>query len=148
MEDRQEICPMKQCNNNWIVYPSGVTTPDLSSVQRRHTRCGARLTTEQQTNQCQQSHLMELGWTNKSSEMPWDPLWQNADLQKTCGNNSTEVQERSVSPEGCGCKGCWTAPPLPTVWKCGVQCHWLRTMPHNNGTDKSKALDFSARPLV
>ena len=30
------------------------------------------------------------GWTNKASEIPWDPLWQNADLQKTCGNNSTE----------------------------------------------------------
>ena len=25
----------KQCNNNWIVYPSGVTTPDLSSIQTR-----------------------------------------------------------------------------------------------------------------
>ena len=28
-------------------------------------------------------------------------------------------------------------PPLPTVSKCGAQCHWLRTKPHNNGTDKS-----------
>ena len=27
------------------------------------------------------------------------PHRQNADLQKTCGNNSTEVQERVLSPE-------------------------------------------------
>ena len=50
-----------QCNS-WMVYPSGVT--DLSSVQIRHKHCGARLTTEQQANQCQQSHLMEL-WLNE-----------------------------------------------------------------------------------
>ena len=31
----------KQCNNNWIVYPSGVMTPDLSSIQTRHKHCGA-----------------------------------------------------------------------------------------------------------
>ena len=40
----------KQCNNNWIVYPNGVTTPDLSSVQTRHRHCGALLTTEHQAN--------------------------------------------------------------------------------------------------
>ena len=34
--------------------------------------------------------------------------WQNADLQTTCGNNSTKVQERSVSPEGYGYKWYWT----------------------------------------
>ena len=34
----------------------------------------------------------------------------DADLQATCGNNSTEVQERSVSPEGYGCIGRWTKP--------------------------------------
>ena len=42
---------------------------------------------------------------NQSSVLPWDPLQQNADLQTTHGNNSTEVQERSVSPEGYGCIG-------------------------------------------
>ena len=51
---------LKQGNNNWIVYPSGVMKPDLSSMQTRHKHCGARLTTEQQANQYQQSHLMEL----------------------------------------------------------------------------------------
>ena len=25
-----------QCDNNWIAYPDGVTTPDLSSIQTRH----------------------------------------------------------------------------------------------------------------
>ena len=59
---------LKQCNN-WIVYPSGVTTPDLSSVQTRHKHCGACLRTEQQANQCQQSCLME-----QSLEIPRDPL--------------------------------------------------------------------------
>jgi len=39
---------------------SNVMTPDLSSIQTRHKHCGAHLTTEQQANQCQQSHLMEL----------------------------------------------------------------------------------------
>ena len=67
-----------------------------------------------------------------SSKIHWD-----ADLQKTGKNNSTEVQERSVSPEGYGCKEYWKMPPLPTVSKCGAQCHWLRTRPQNNGTDKS-----------
>ena len=133
----------KQCNNSWIAYPSGVTTPDLSLVQARHKHCGARLTTEQKANQCQQSHWMEL-WLNKLSEILWDPLWQNANLQKTCGNNSSEVQERSVSPEGYGCKGYWTTPPVPTVSKCGAQCHWLRTRPHNNVTDKSAKAGQSA----
>ena len=28
----------KQCNNSWIVYPSGITTVDLSLVQTRHKR--------------------------------------------------------------------------------------------------------------
>ena len=54
----------KHCNNNWIAYPCGVTTPDLSSVQTRQKHCGALLTTEQQANQCQQLHLMEL-WLNE-----------------------------------------------------------------------------------
>ena len=56
----------------WIVYPSGVPTPDLSSIQTRHKHCGARLTTEQQTNQCQQSDLLEL-WLNE--QVIWDTLW-------------------------------------------------------------------------
>ena len=70
--------------------PSGVSTLDLSSIQRRRRHCGARLTTEQQANQCQQSHWMELWLNEQVNEIPWDPLWQNADLQKTCGNNNTE----------------------------------------------------------
>ena len=119
-----------------IVYPSGVPTPDLSSIQTRHKHCGARLTTEQQTTSASSHICWSCGWTNKSSEIPCDPLWQNADLQKTRGNNSTEVPERSASPKGCGCKGYWTAPPLPTVSKCGARCHQLRTRPHNNGTGK------------
>ena len=36
-----------------------------------------------------------------------------------------------------------TTPPLPTVSKCGTQCHWLRTRPHNNGTDKSTKAGLS-----
>ena len=71
----------KQCDN-WIVYPCAVTTPDLSSVQTRHKHCGARLATEKQANQCQQSHWMELWLKEQVSEIPWDPLLQNADLQK------------------------------------------------------------------
>ena len=57
--------------NKWIVCPSGVTTPDLSSIQTRHKHCGARLTTEQQTNQYQQSHLMEL---LLNEHVTWDTL--------------------------------------------------------------------------
>ena len=74
---------------------------------------------------------------NKTSGIPWNSLRWSVELQKTCGNNSAEVQERSVSPEGYGCKGYCTTPPLPTVLKCGAQCHCLRTRPHNSGTDKS-----------
>ena len=40
----------KQCNNNWIAYPSDVTTPDFSPVQTRRKHCGVLLTTEQQAN--------------------------------------------------------------------------------------------------
>ena len=82
-----------------------------------------------------------------SSEIPLDPLWQNTDPQKTRGNNSNEVQERSDSPEGYilyGFKGYWTTPLLPTVSKCGAQCHWLGIRPHNNGTDKSANVGQSA----
>ena len=43
---------------------NGVTTPDLSSIQTRHKHCGARLTTEHQAKQCQQSHCMEL-WSKE-----------------------------------------------------------------------------------
>ena len=28
---------------------------------------------------------------------------------------------------------------------CGAQCHWLRTRPHNNGTDKSANAGQSAK---
>ena len=59
-------------------------------------------------------------------------------------NNSTEVQERPVSPEGYGSKGHWTTPPLCTVSECGTQCHWLLTRPHNNVTDKSVKAGQSA----
>ena len=38
----------------------------------------------------------------------------------------------------------WTMPPLPTVSKCGVQCHWLWTKPHNNGSDKPAKAGQSA----
>ena len=34
-------------------------------------------------NQCQQSHLMVLLLNAQVNEIPWDPLLQNADLQKT-----------------------------------------------------------------
>ena len=75
--------------------------------------------------------LMEL-WSNE--QLNWDSL----------GCWPTEVQERSVSPEGYGCKEYWTMPPLPTVLKGGAQCHWLRTRPQNNGTDKSAKAGQSA----
>ena len=55
-----------------------------------------------------------------------------------------QVQEKYVSPEGNGCKGYWTPPPLPTVSKCGAQCHWLWTWPHNNGMGKSAKAGQSA----
>ena len=40
--------------------------------------------------------------------------------------------------------GYWTTPPLPAVSKCGPQCHWLRTRPHNNVTDKAAKAGQSA----
>ena len=87
------------------MYPSGVTSPDLSSIRTRHKHCGARLITDQKANQWQQSQLMEL-WLNK--QVIWD------------------------------------TPPLPTVSKCGAQCHWLRTRPYTNGTDRSDKAGQSA----
>ena len=48
---------------------------------------------------------------------------QNADLQ-TCENNSTEVQERPVSPEGLAAKGIEQRHLfLLAVSECGAQCH-------------------------
>ena len=136
---------LEQCNKWMEACPSGVTARDLSSIQTRHNHCGTLLTTKQQANRCQQSHLMPL-WSNGEVIWDtWDPLWQNVDLQKTCGKNSTEVQEMSISPDGYGCKGYWTTPPLSTVSNYGVQCHWLWTKPHNYGTiDKSAKAGQSA----
>ena len=119
----------KQCNNNRILYPSGVMTPDLSSIETRHKHCGARLTTEQQTNQCQQSHWMEL-WLNEHV------IW---DIQ---GSTLTECW--SVDPEDYGCKVHWTTAPLSNISKYGAECDWLWTRPHNNGTDKSAKAGQSA----
>ena len=101
----------KQCSNNWIAYPSSVTTPDLSSIQTRHKHCCARLTTEQQTNRCQQSHLMEL-WSIHLG------IHFGRMLTNRRENNSTEGQERSINPEDYGCNGYWTVSPLPTISKC------------------------------
>ena len=95
----------KQCNS-WTAYPSGVTTPELSSVQTRRKHCGECLTTEQQENQCQRSHLKEL-FVKRTSHLR--PFGIHFDWMLTyrkhvsAGNTSTEVQERSVSPEGYGC---------------------------------------------
>ena len=79
----------KQCNNNWIAYLSGVIIPDLSSVQTNHVHCGVLLTKEQRANR-PKPPVTDIScgcvWTNKSSEIPWDPLWQNADPQTTCRN--------------------------------------------------------------
>ena len=86
--------------------PSGVSTLDLSSIQTSHSHCGARLTTEQQANQCQQSHWMELWLNEQVNEISRDPLLQNADPQKTRGNNSTEVQEKSEAMAAEGIEQC------------------------------------------
>ena len=67
----------KQCNN-WIVYPRGIMTLDLSSIQTRHKQQSNRQTSAS-------SHIWwSCVWMTKSSEIPWHPLWQNADLQKKC----------------------------------------------------------------
>ena len=62
------------------------------------------------------------------------PHRQNADLQKTRGNNSIEVQERVFSPER----------HLFLQYQSVVLSHWLRTRPHN-GTDKSVKAGQSAK---
>ena len=64
--------------------------------------------------------------------------------RKHVETNTTDVQERSVSPSEYDWKGHWTTPPLPALSKCGDQCHWLRTRPHSNGTDKSAEAGHSA----
>jgi len=74
----------KQCNSNRIVYPSGVTTPDLLSIETigTHTAVHAWQQSNRQTSAS--SHIgWSCGWTNKSSEIPWDPLWPKNDLQKS-----------------------------------------------------------------
>ena len=91
-------------------YPSGVMYR-ISHQSRQGTNTVAH--SWQQSG----SHIWwSCGWRNKTTEIPWDTLWQNADLQKTCGNNSTEAQERSISPEGYGCKGYWTTPSFLGVY--------------------------------
>ena len=69
IQNIKELPGGSRCNN-WIAYPSGVTTPDLSSVQTRHKHCGALLT---QTNAS-----VHTGWncsrTNKLAEIPWNRL--------------------------------------------------------------------------
>ena len=101
---------------------SNVMTPDLSSIQTRHKHCGAHLTTEQQANQCQQSHLMELRlneqviWDTLGSTLtecwPTENMWkqQHWSVRKVCQSWKLWLQRLY-----------WTMPPLPTVSKCGAQ---------------------------
>jgi len=67
----------QQCNN-WITYPdpSGIKTPDLSSTQTRHKHYGVLGTVEQQAKRCWPAVTFDGACrrTEKSSEIPWDPL--------------------------------------------------------------------------
>ena len=109
-----------------------------SLVNPKAQPCGALLTTVQQAKRCSSTER-----TNRLRYLGVQFNWMRL---QTCGNNSTERQERSVSPEGYGCKcnGYWTTPPLPTASMCAAQCHWLRTRPHNNGADKCAKAGQSA----
>ena len=123
----------KQCNN-WIVYPRGIMIPDLSSIPTRHKQQSNRETSAS-------SHIWwSCGWMTKSSEIPWYPLCQNADLQKTCGNKSARKVCQSRRPWLQRVLNNATSSYCIKVWCSGS----LWTRPHNNGTDKSAKAGQSA----
>ena len=68
--------------------------------------------------------------TYKQSQIPRDPLRQNADVQDAGGINKTQVQERTVRVESHGFKRHRTS-SVPAVSECDTQCHWLSSGSHN-----------------
>ena len=117
----------KQCNN-WTAYPSGVTTPELSSVQTRRKHCGECLTTEQQANQCQWSHLKEL-FVKRTSHLRYFGIhfdWMLT-YRKHVSGNTVLTCKKGLSVL------------KAAVSKCDAHCHWLWTKPHNSGSARAQS---------
>ena len=66
-------------NNNWIKYPCGDETPDISSMQTMHKLCYVSAfsldSKEQQTKWCQKSHFMQLKSNEQNISDTWDWIW-------------------------------------------------------------------------
>ena len=63
--------------------------------------------------------------THEQSQIPRDPLRQNAYVQDAGRINKTQVQERTVRVKSHGFKRHWTTSSVPAVSKCDTQRHWL-----------------------
>ena len=63
--------------------------------------------------------------THEQSQIPRDPLRQNAYVQDAGRINKTQVQERTVRVKSHGFKRHWTTSSVPAVSKCNTQRYWL-----------------------
>ena len=61
--------------------------------------------------------------THEQSQIPRDPLRQNAYVQDTGRLNKTQVQERTVRIKSHGFKRHRTTSSVPALSKCDTQCH-------------------------
>ena len=121
-------------------------TPNLlwPSFQTRYKHCGALLTTEQQANQCQKSHLMEL-WQNE--KVIWDTFAST--LTECWPSKSMWKQQHWSARKVYQSWRLWLQRVLNTTTssyfiKVWAQCHWLWTWSHNNGMGKSAKAGQSA----
>ena len=69
--------------------------------------------------------------THEQSQIPRDPLRQNAYVQDAGRINKTQVQERTVRVKSHGFKRHRTTSSVPAVSKCDAQRHWLWCGSHN-----------------
>ena len=67
---------------------------------------------------------------HEQSQIPRDPLRQNANVQDEGRINKTQVQERTVCVKSHGFKRHRTTSSAPAVSKCDAQSHWLWSGSH------------------
>ena len=84
---------------------------------------------------------------NEPCDIPSESFGQNVKLQAACGNNSTAVKDKAVSPEGWGDKGHWIMPPLPASSEHGVSvADWARSQ--TNRPKLERVLNEAMRVMV
>lgn len=93
------------------------------------------------------SHIWwSCGWTNEPSQVPWEPLWQNADLQTICMTTTVLRCRKALSVlKAVSVRRVSNDVTLFVVLECGTQWHWQWSRPHSNVTDKSAEAGQSAK---